>query len=270
MSRCRPPLPRAELDARLDARIDTRADGAAVTWQAVVPPACRAAHTRADRYRVKVGSVSGYRDAVDVGYLLQRALLQPAGARVAALRSGTVRMYAGRTDIGGARALAWLQAVMDDRWALVDGDWHELDPERLAAALATVRPLFGADPELPDWRPGESPRVYAANAGNLRPDLLALPGGDLGDLLTARGDLVYVTTPAALGPVVTTAATAARRRFAGGARPSRVVFVVLSVTPLPPERLFPLVRLSLADAARTLGDLGVGVEVVVHPSGSRF
>ncbi|WP_062428643.1 DUF6119 family protein [Herbidospora daliensis] len=264
MSRCRPPLPRAELDARLDARIDTRAAGEAVTWSVAVPPACRAAHARADRFRVKVGSVSGWRDTVDVAYLLQRALLQPAGARVAALRSGVVRMYAGSKDVGGARALAWLQAVMDDRWALIDGDWRELDPERLTAALAAIRPLFGAGPGLPAWRPGEPPRVYAANAGNLRPDLLALPGGELGDLLTAQGDLVYVTTPAGLGPVVAAAATAARSRFTGPARPSRVVFAVLSVTPIPPERLFPLVRLSLADAARTLGDLGVGVEVVVH------
>ncbi|TKK87568.1 hypothetical protein FDA94_17235 [Herbidospora galbida] len=264
MSRCRPLLPRAELDARLDARIDARIDGDAVRWSVVVPSACRAAHARADRFRVKVGSVSGYRDTVDVAYVLQRALLQPAGERVAALRSGIIRMYAGSKDIGGARVPAWLQAVMDDRWALVDGEWRELDPDRLAGALARIRPLFGADPGLPAWHPGESPRVYAANAGNLRPDLLALPGGELGDLLTARGDLMYVTTVAGLGHVATAVATAARSRFAGGTRPLRVVFVVLSVTPVPPERLFPLVRLSLADAARTLGDLGVGVEVVIH------
>ncbi|WP_030453942.1 DUF6119 family protein [Herbidospora cretacea] len=264
MSRCRPPLSRAELDARLDARIDTSSDGDAVRWSVVVPPACRAAHARADRFRVKVGSVSGYRPSVDLAYVLQRALLQPAGQRVAALRSGIIRMYAGQKDIGGARVPAWLQAVMDDRWALVDGEWCALDPDRLADALDRIRPLFTADPGLPAWHPGESPRVYAANAGNLRPDLLALPGGDLGDLLTARGDLVYVTTAAGLGPVVTAAVSAARGRFPGGARPGRVVFVVLSVTPVPPERLFPLVRLSLAEAARTLGDLGVGVEVVVH------
>ncbi|WP_066374206.1 DUF6119 family protein [Herbidospora mongoliensis] len=282
MSRCQPPLPRAELDARLDTSMGVTD----VSWQVVVPPACRAALPRADRFRVKVGSVAGFRDTVDVAYLLERALLQPEGRRVAALRSGIIRMYAGPKDIGGARVPAWLQAVVDDRWALVDGDWRELDPAALAAALDEIRPLFGTRPDLPAWLPGDSPASYAGNAGNLHPGLLPL-GGEFGDLLTETGDLVHVTTVADLGFTVRGALASARSlatsretraRFAGQVesaslgrrkvgtrfRPSSMVFALLTATPVPPERIFPLVRLSLAEAARELGSLGVDVEISVH------
>lgn len=282
MSRCKPPLSRAVLDARLDAAIG----GDAVTWQVVVPPACRAALPRADRFRVKVGSVSGNRDTVDLSYVLQRVLLQRAGERVAALRSGTIRMYAGSKDIGGARALAWLQAVVDDRWALVDGAWSALDPAAMAAALDEIRPLFETRPDLPAWRPGDSPAAYAGNAGNLRPGLLPL-GGEFGDLLTETGDLVHVTTVADLGSAVRRAVESARSlatsrearaRFAGRVesaslgrrrvgtrfRPRSVVLALLTATPVPPERLFPLVRPALAAAARELAELGVDVAISVQ------
>ncbi|GAB1823436.1 DUF6119 family protein [Herbidospora sp. RD11066] len=282
MSRCKPPLPRPEFDARLDAALGEER----VTWQIVVPPACRAALPRADRFRVKVGSVSGWRDTVDLAYLLERALLQPEGERVAALRAGVIRMYAGSKDLGGARVLAWLHAVLDDRWSLVDGDWCALDPAALAAALDEIRPLFVTRPDLPAWHPGDSPASYAGNAGNLDPGLLHV-GGEFGDLLTETGDLVHVTTVADLGFTVSRALESARSlatsrqaraRFAGEVesaslgrravgtrfRPSSVVFALLAATPVPPERLFPLVRLSLAEAAREFGALGMGVEISVH------
>ncbi len=226
-----------------------------------MPPACRAALPRADRFRVKGGQ--------RVGLPRHRRPLLPAAARPPPARGRA----GGRAPVGdhphvrrseghrGARVLAWLQAVVDDRWALVDGDWSELDPAALAAALDEIRPSSGPGSTCPPGTPATRPPPTRATPGTCAPT--CFPSAASSATCSPRtGDLVHVTTVADLGFAVHRALESARSlvtsrearaRFAGQVesaslgrrkvgtrfRRARWCSRCSAATPVPPETALP-------------------------------
>ncbi|MBO8195185.1 TIGR04141 family sporadically distributed protein [Streptomyces oryzae] len=156
------------LDAELDATLGRPADGRIIT---AVPFSQSTDLPRSTACTIKIGSCSPHlRDEFSLDYVLERARVIKAGARVTALRQGTVELF--RDTLSARTALAprtaslealsketamkWIEATFSlgsRTFCLLDGEWYELGASYLRNVNETVAPLFPDAPsvDLPRW-----------------------------------------------------------------------------------------------------------------------
>lgn len=126
----------------------------------VVPTTCLHHFADARAIRIKIGSgpAKAYRHlALDP--IVQRAYVQGAGARVAALRRGQIALYADERAterLQGAMALRWLEATTNQnghRYFLMDGQWYEIGERYLDGLRGVIERVINPSPseDLPAW-----------------------------------------------------------------------------------------------------------------------
>ncbi|MFI1015396.1 TIGR04141 family sporadically distributed protein [Streptomyces sp. NPDC020965] len=112
-------------------------------------------------------------------YVLSRARVQRAGARFAALRDGTVTLYAHtraeKHDVlWTSSVLRWIEAEVAlgaRRFFLLDGEWYEIGVAYLEAIRSQVERLIPGthSVDLPAWALGDAERDYNKSVPDLRP-----------------------------------------------------------------------------------------------------
>ena len=112
-------------------------------------------------------------------YVLNRARVQRAGARFAALRDGTVTLYShtrtAKDDvIWTSNVLRWIEAQVEldaRRFFLLDGEWYEIGEAYLEAIRSQVERIITSAPsvDLPAWVLGDKERDYNESVPDLRP-----------------------------------------------------------------------------------------------------
>ncbi|MFK4270783.1 TIGR04141 family sporadically distributed protein [Streptomyces milbemycinicus] len=118
-------------------------------------------------------------DDFSLEYVLNRARVQRAGTRFAALRDGTVTLYAHtRAEKGDviwtSSVLRWIEAEVElgaRRFFLLDGQWYEIGEAYLEAIRSQVERLITDTPsvDLPAWVLGDRERDYNESVPDLRP-----------------------------------------------------------------------------------------------------
>lgn len=167
----------ARLEEQLDDMLGERADGRIAV---AVPSdhwddygAAQAFATRVKR------SEAHLTDDFSLEYVLDRARVQRAGTRFAALRDGTVTLYthtrAEKGDIlWTSGVLRWIEAEVAlgaRRFFLLDGQWYVIGEAYLEAIREQVKTLITEAPavNLPAWVLGDNERKYNESVPDLRP-----------------------------------------------------------------------------------------------------
>ena len=146
------------LEGDLEARLG-RGEAAGITL--VAPDEHQSAWQDAKMFRLRIGSVSSaaFTPEPVLGEVIRRAVTQPPGTRVTALKRGAVEIYG---DHRGQERRAILQPykclevetpVGSRRFALMEGHWYELDADYLEVRRIRIRALFPQQPtlDLPGW-----------------------------------------------------------------------------------------------------------------------
>lgn len=175
------PVKDADLVTRLEARLDDMLGEVPDGRIAVSVPsdhwddygAAQAFATRVNR------SEAYFTDDFSLEYVLNRARVQRAGTRFAALRDGTVTLYAHtRAEKGDviwtSSVLRWIEAqvaVDARRFFLLDGQWYEIGEAYLKAIRSQVERLIvgRSSVDLPAWALGDKERDYNKSVPGLRP-----------------------------------------------------------------------------------------------------
>ncbi|MGP3999291.1 TIGR04141 family sporadically distributed protein [Streptomyces sp. 8N706] len=134
----------------------------------------------AQAFATKVHSLEArLTDDFSLEYVLNRARVQRPGTRFAALRDGTVTLYAHtRAEKGDviwtASVLRWIEAQVTlgaRRFFLLDGQWYEIGEAYLEAIRSQVERLITGTPsvDLPAWVLGDKERDYNESVPDLRP-----------------------------------------------------------------------------------------------------
>lgn len=164
-------------------------------------------------YRVRVGPA--VRDVVDLTLadLTGPALREAPGARLSALRTGSVSLCElpdGRRPLVRTAAVKWIEATIrlgERHFALLDGVWHEFDHDFAARVRREVAGTLASStgPGLPRWRLDWDEGTYNRHVEQVAPGYLCLdrklvrdrqlhraPGLELCDLLGPDDELVHV------------------------------------------------------------------------------
>ncbi|WP_330176091.1 TIGR04141 family sporadically distributed protein [Streptomyces sp. NBC_01498] len=167
----------ARLEKQLDDMLGERADGRIAV---AVPSdhwddygAAQAFATRVKR------SEAHLTDDFSLEYVLNRARVQRAGTRFAALRDGTVTLYTHtRAEKGDvlwtSGVLRWIEAEVAlgaGRFFLLDGQWYVIGEAYLKTIREQVKQLITEAPavNLPAWVLGDNERKYNESVPDLRP-----------------------------------------------------------------------------------------------------
>ncbi|GAA4506985.1 hypothetical protein GCM10023096_05970 [Nonomuraea ferruginea] len=134
----------------------------------VVPSTLVNRRHEARSYRIKVGSVPLVREELDLDDLRRRCKVQYCVSPSAALRGGTVEMYAdreGKESIGKARAIQWIEAAVaigSHVYQLSDGEWYECGATYVESMKRRMQELIVPEPEVDmlPWKVGESEEDY--------------------------------------------------------------------------------------------------------------
>ncbi|MDH6627476.1 uncharacterized protein (TIGR04141 family) [Streptomyces sp. LBL] len=165
------------LEGRLDDMLGEQPDGRI----AVAVPSDRwDDYGVAQAFATKVHSKDAHlTDDFSLEYVLNRARVQRAGTRFAALRDGTVTLHAHtRADKGDviwtSSVLRWIEAEVAlgaRRFFLLDGQWYEIGEAYLEAIRSQVERLITDTPsvDLPVWVLGDKERDYNDSVPDLRP-----------------------------------------------------------------------------------------------------
>jgi uncharacterized protein (TIGR04141 family) len=203
---------RAELDARLDELLGEPGTPRVAT---AVPAERWADYERTRAFGMRIGSVQErLSDNLELGYLLDRVRLRRQGRRLAALREGSVSLYAHQRAtpsdrLACDRALRWIEADImlgPRRFFLMEEEWYETDQAYLATIEAAVGRLIPPVPslELPAWHAGDHERDYnrlvpferrgfvCLDRDNVGTRLHRGNGVEICDLLAPDGTLVMV------------------------------------------------------------------------------
>jgi uncharacterized protein (TIGR04141 family) len=150
---------KAELDAQFDGLLGTSDGGGQVV--PVVPVPALDDLSAAHSFTLEIGpGAPPPRDQLELRYFLQRTLPMRAGTRMAALRTGHVRMNAdddGTEVLARLRADRWLEAHVADsdgrRYFSMDGNWYEIGDQYVQASRHEIGRLFRVEPslDLPPW-----------------------------------------------------------------------------------------------------------------------
>ncbi|MEU8476393.1 TIGR04141 family sporadically distributed protein [Streptomyces hygroscopicus] len=177
------PVKDADLVTRLEERLDTMLGEVPDGRIAVAVPsdhwddygAAQAFATKVHKH----STAARLSDDFSLEYVLDRARVQRPGTRLAALRDGTVTLYAhsraGKGDvIRTSSVLRWIEAQVTlgaRRFFLLDGQWYEIGEAYLAAIRAQVQRLITDSPsvDLPAWVLGDRERDYNDSVPDLRP-----------------------------------------------------------------------------------------------------
>ncbi|AUA11231.1 hypothetical protein GTZ89_09485 [Streptomyces sp. SID8382] len=177
------PVKDADLVTRLEERLDDMLGEAPDGRIAVAVPSDHwddYASTQAFATKVhKHSTEPRLTDDFSLEYVLNRARVQRAGTRFAALRDGTVTLYAHtRAEKGDviwtSSVLRWIEAQVTlgvRRFFLLDGQWYEIGEAYLEAIRSQVRRLITGTPsvDLPAWALGDKERDYNESVPDLRP-----------------------------------------------------------------------------------------------------
>jgi uncharacterized protein (TIGR04141 family) len=161
-----------ELDQRLEEMLGAPLEAVEHDLSCVVPMELAGESESLHAHKVRLGiGVRTVRE-MSLADLLNRAHILREGSRLEGLREGKVQSFSdeGGTElVAGTRAIEWLEAVvsLDPRnFAIVDGDWYEIDAgyrdrlRELVQALLDVK----SDLELPKWRRGRTEREFNESA----------------------------------------------------------------------------------------------------------
>ncbi|MFI6707970.1 DUF6119 family protein [Nonomuraea sp. NPDC050478] len=155
----------SKLDALLDEGLRGQGD---LMLHLVIPSALVDRRHEARSYRIKVGSVPLVREELDFDDLRRRCKVQYCVSPSAALRDGTVEMYAdreGKESIGKAGAIQWLKAAVaigPHVYQLSDGNWYECGATYVESMKRRMKELIVPEPEVDmlPWKAGESEEDY--------------------------------------------------------------------------------------------------------------
>ncbi|MBW1597312.1 TIGR04141 family sporadically distributed protein [Streptomyces sp. JJ38] len=170
------------LEERLDGMLGEVSDGRIAV---AVPSSHWEDYGAAQAFATKVHSPEAHlTDDFSLEYVLSRARVQRAGTRFAALRDGTVTLYAhtraSRGDvIGTSGVLQWIEAEVAlgaRRFFLLDEQWYEIGEAYLEAIRSQVERLITDTPsvDLPAWVLGDRERDYNESVPDLRPGYVCL------------------------------------------------------------------------------------------------
>jgi uncharacterized protein (TIGR04141 family) len=165
------------LEERLDEMLGEAPDGRITV---AVPVDHWDDHDAARAFGTRVNSKEPHlTDDFSLEYVLDRARVQREGTRFAALRDGTVTLYAHtraeKSDvIWTSNVLRWIEAeaaLGARRFFLLDGEWYEIGEAYLGAIRSQVERLITGTPsvDLPDWVLGDTERKYNEEVPDLRP-----------------------------------------------------------------------------------------------------
>ncbi|MFH8792890.1 TIGR04141 family sporadically distributed protein [Streptomyces sp. NPDC017941] len=200
------------LEERLDDMLGEPPDGRIAV---AVPSDHWDDYSAAQAFAVKVRSKdANLADDFKLEYVLNRARVQGEGTRVAALRDGTVTLYAhARAEKGDviwtSHVLRWIEAEVGlgaRRFFLLDGQWYEIGETYLKAIRSQVERLITATPsvDLPAWVLGDKERDYNESVPVLRPGYICFDrdnvqtalhrrnGVEICDLLSPDDGLIMV------------------------------------------------------------------------------
>ncbi|MER5968653.1 TIGR04141 family sporadically distributed protein [Streptomyces sp. NPDC002055] len=175
------PVKEADLVTRLEERLDDMLGEVPDGRIAVAVPADHwDDYGAAQAFATKVHSPEARLTAdFSLEYVLNRARVQRAGTRFAALRDGTVTLYAhARAEKGdviwASSVLRWIEAQVTlgpRRFFLLDGQWYEIGEAYLEAIRSQVERLITGTPsvDLPAWVLGDKERDYNESVPDLRP-----------------------------------------------------------------------------------------------------
>ncbi|MCO8308727.1 TIGR04141 family sporadically distributed protein [Streptomyces sp. RKCA744] len=175
------PVKDAGLVKRLEARLDAMlGEEPAENIGIAVPSDHWDDYDAARAFATKVHSTQArLTDDFNLEYVLHRARVQKAGTRFAALRDGTVTLYAHtRAEKGdvlwASSVLRWIEAHVTlgaRRFFLMDGHWYEIGEAYLEAIRSQVERLITGTPsvDLPAWVLGDKERDYNESVPDLRP-----------------------------------------------------------------------------------------------------
>ncbi|ANB06126.1 hypothetical protein SAM40697_2166 [Streptomyces ambofaciens] len=175
------PVKDAELVTRLEERLDDMLGQVPDGRIAVAVPSDRwDDYGAAQAFAIKVHSPEArLTDDFSLEYVLNRTRVQRAGTRFAALRDGTVTLYAHtRAEKGDviwtSSVLRWIEAEVAlgaRRFFLLDGQWYEIGEAYLEAIRSQVERLITDTPsvDLPAWVLGDKERDYNESVPDLRP-----------------------------------------------------------------------------------------------------
>ncbi|MFI1851315.1 TIGR04141 family sporadically distributed protein [Streptomyces sp. NPDC020480] len=175
------PVKDADLATRLEERLDDMLGEVPDGRIAVAVPSDRwDDYGAAQAFATKVHSPEArLTDDFSLDYVLNRARVQRAGTRFAALRDGTVTLYAHtRAEKGDvvwtSSVLRWIEAEVvlgARRFFLLDGQWYEIGEAYLEAIRSQVERLITdtSSVDLPAWVLGDKERDYNESVPDLRP-----------------------------------------------------------------------------------------------------
>ncbi|MFJ5101891.1 TIGR04141 family sporadically distributed protein [Streptomyces sp. NPDC088554] len=175
------PVKDADLVTRLEERLDDMLGEVPDGRIAVaVPPDHWDDYGAAQAFATKVHSLEArLTDDFSLEYVLDRARVQRAGTRFAALRDGTVTLYTRtRAEKGDvvwtSSVLRWIEAEVGlgaRRFFLLDGQWYEIGEAYLETIRSQVERLITGTPsvDLPAWVLGDKERDYNESVPDLRP-----------------------------------------------------------------------------------------------------
>ncbi|MEU1942420.1 TIGR04141 family sporadically distributed protein [Streptomyces sp. NPDC020125] len=175
------PVKDADLVTRLEQRLDDMLGEVPDGRIAVAVPSDHwDDYGAAQAFATKVHSLEArLTDDFSLEYVLGRARVQRAGTRFAALRGGTVTLYAHpRAQKGDviwtSNVLRWIEvevALGPRRFFLLDGQWYEIGAAYLEAIRSQVERLITGTPsvDLPAWVLGDKERDYNTSVPDLRP-----------------------------------------------------------------------------------------------------
>jgi uncharacterized protein (TIGR04141 family) len=201
----------AQLDADLEVILGWPEDMVAEYLSPVVPAAKLDAFLASQSLVIRIGSTSIRADHLELDDFLRRTRLQPDGKRLAALRSGNVRLFAdpdADEPLGGSRAINWLEATLprgERRFFLADGKWYEIGATYIDSITRQVGDLISAAPslDLPAWDPDQDERRFNQHVEDVRAgyinfdrDLvragLQVNGFEACDLLGPDNELIHI------------------------------------------------------------------------------
>jgi uncharacterized protein (TIGR04141 family) len=200
------------LEERLDDMLGEPPDGRIAV---AVPSERWDDYGAAQAFATKVHSLEArLTDDFSLEYILNRARVQRPGTRFAALRDGTVTLYAHtRAERGDviwtSSVLRWIEAEVAlgaRRFFLLDGQWYEIGEAYLEAIRSQVERLITDTPsvDLPAWALGDRERDYNESVPDLRPGYVCFDrdnvrtalhrgnGVEICDLLSPEDVLVMV------------------------------------------------------------------------------
>ncbi|ADB33457.1 hypothetical protein Kfla_4425 [Kribbella flavida DSM 17836] len=168
----------AQLEADFEALLSSTPDEVRHRLSSVVPTELAELVDDVRTFKVTLGGGTRTTTEIAVENLLNRASILQAGTRVRAFREGRITAFqddGASYSVGDARAIDWLEAVLpvdDQHFALVDGQWYEIDAGYQVRLQEHVEELLAvhSDLVLPDWRPHHTEGQYNDAAG-LDPDL---------------------------------------------------------------------------------------------------